>query len=102
MQVFAGTDAGGVLPHGLIGDEVRELVDYGLTPSTRSVRRRGGPASWLGLDDNLAEGTTADFVVFDRDPLADLGVLREPGADGAARPRGGLGPERADTARRGR
>jgi imidazolonepropionase-like amidohydrolase len=32
----------------------------------------------LGLDDNLAEGTTADFVVFDRDPLEDLTELRRP------------------------
>ena len=30
------------------------------------------------LDDNLAEGTTADFVVFDRNPLDDLTVLAEP------------------------
>ena len=30
MAIYAGTDAGGVLPHGLIGDEVLELADYGL------------------------------------------------------------------------
>jgi imidazolonepropionase-like amidohydrolase len=26
----------------------------------------------------LAEGTSADFVVFDSDPLDDLGVLKDP------------------------
>ena len=78
VQVFAGTDAGGVLPHGLIGDEVRELVDYGLTPFDALGAASWRARSWLGLDDNLAEGTTADFVVFDRDPLTDLGVLRSP------------------------
>jgi imidazolonepropionase-like amidohydrolase len=78
VQIYAGTDAGGSLPHGLIGDEVRGLVDYGLSPhdalGAASWRARG----WLGLDDNLAEGTTADFVVFDRDPREDLGVLKAP------------------------
>ena len=33
---------------------------------------------WLGLDGALAEGTTADFVVYDRDPLEDLSVLATP------------------------
>jgi len=33
---------------------------------------------WLGLDGALSEGTTADFVVYDRDPLEDLTVLAEP------------------------
>ncbi len=33
---------------------------------------------WLGLDGRLAEGTTADFVVYPRNPLEDLSVLAEP------------------------
>jgi imidazolonepropionase-like amidohydrolase len=78
VQIYAGTDAGGVLPHGLIAEEVIELADYGLSASEALGAASWRARSWLGLDDNLAEGTTADFVVFDRDPLADLGVLREP------------------------
>jgi imidazolonepropionase-like amidohydrolase len=78
VQIYAGTDAGGVLPHGLIAEEVIELTDYGLSASEALGAASWRARSWLGLDDNLAEGTTADFVVFDRDPLADLGVLREP------------------------
>src|SRR4051795_7194752 len=31
VAIYAGTDAGGVLPHGLIGSEVRELADYGFS-----------------------------------------------------------------------
>src|SRR4051794_1520337 len=31
VQIYAGTDAGGVLPHGLIGEEVLELSTYGLS-----------------------------------------------------------------------
>ena len=33
---------------------------------------------WLGLDGHLREGTPADFVVYDADPLADLTVLHRP------------------------
>jgi imidazolonepropionase-like amidohydrolase len=78
VPIYAGTDAGGVLPHGLIGDEVIELASYGL-----SARDALGAASWrarewLGLDGALTEGTTADFVVFASSPLEDLGVLKEP------------------------
>jgi imidazolonepropionase-like amidohydrolase len=78
VAIYAGTDAGGVLPHGLIGEEVLELATYGLTPADALGAASWRARSWLGLDDNLAEGTTADFVVFDRDPLRDLTVLTEP------------------------
>jgi imidazolonepropionase-like amidohydrolase len=78
VAIYAGTDAGGVLPHGLIGQEVLELSTYGLTPEDALGAASWRARSWLGLDDNLAEGTTADFVVFDRDPLKDLSVLLEP------------------------
>ena len=41
VAIYAGTDAGGVLPHGLIGEEVAELATYGLTPEDAL-----GAASW--------------------------------------------------------
>lgn len=78
VAIYAGTDAGGVLPHGLIGEEVRELASYGLSPRDALGAASWRARSWLGLDDNLAEGTTADFVVFDTDPLQDLSVLVRP------------------------
>ncbi len=78
VAIYAGTDAGGVLPHGLIGQEVLELTSYGLTPTDALGAASWRARSWLGLDDNLAEGTTADFVVFDRNPLEDLTVLANP------------------------
>jgi imidazolonepropionase-like amidohydrolase len=78
VAIYAGTDAGGVLPHGLIGEEVLELAGYGLSPAEALGAASWRARSWLGLDDNLAEGTTADLVVFDRDPLADLTVLAAP------------------------
>ena len=78
VAIYAGTDAGGVLPHGLIGDEVLELATYGLTPEDALGAASWRAREWLGLSGTLAEGTSADFVVFDRNPLADLGVLKDP------------------------
>ena len=78
MQISAGTDAGGSLPHGLVGDEVAGLVDYGLTPHDALGAASWRAREWLGLDGNLSEGSEADFVVFDRDPREDLGVLKAP------------------------
>ncbi len=75
VAIYAGTDAGGVLPHGLIGEEVVELATYGLTPADALGAASWRARTWLGLDDNLSEGTTADFVVLDGNPLDDLTVL---------------------------
>jgi imidazolonepropionase-like amidohydrolase len=78
VAIYAGTDAGGVLPHGLIGEEVLELASYGLSPSDALGAASWRARSWLGLDDNLAEGTSADLVVYDENPLEDLRVLGRP------------------------
>ncbi|WP_027863374.1 amidohydrolase family protein [Marmoricola sp. URHB0036] len=78
VAIYAGTDAGGVLPHGLIASEVRELADYGFSAEAALGAASWRAREWLGLDGRLSEGTTADFVVFDRDPLQDLSVLAEP------------------------
>ncbi len=78
VQIYAGTDAGGVLPHGRIADEVRELAEYGFSAGDALGAASWRAREWLGLDGALAEGTTADFVVYDRDPLEDLTVLAEP------------------------
>jgi imidazolonepropionase-like amidohydrolase len=78
VPIYAGTDAGGVLPHGLIAEEVAKLATYGLTAEDALGAASWRAREWLGLDATLAEGTTADFVVFDRNPLEDLGVLQEP------------------------
>ncbi len=78
VAIYAGTDAGGVLPHGLIGDEVIELASYGLTPEDALGAASWRAREWLGLSGTLAEGTTADFVVFAGNPLEDLGLLKDP------------------------
>ena len=74
VTVLAGTD---FRPHGTVAAEVRFLAAGGL-PATVAL----GSASWtarafLGLP-GLEDGAPADFVVYERDPLADLAVLDHP------------------------
>jgi imidazolonepropionase-like amidohydrolase len=80
VSIFAGTDAGGVLPHGGIADEVTELAAYGMPADYVLGAASWRAREWLGWNATLEEGAPADFVVYPRDPVADLGVLREPSA----------------------
>ncbi len=79
VAIYAGTDAGGVLPHGLIAQEVQELADYGLGPGDALGAASWRARPWLGRPGgNLDEGDPADFVVYDANPLEDLNVLAHP------------------------
>ncbi len=77
VPLYAGTDAGGYLPHGLVGREIAALAgfssaEYALGAGSWRARR------WLGHPDTLVEGAPADLVVFDADPRNDLAVLAHP------------------------
>ncbi len=77
VPIYAGTDAGGYLPHGLIRQEIAALgqwcpADYALGGGSWRARR------WLGRPDALTDGVPADLVIFDADPRQDLNVLRSP------------------------
>lgn len=76
VPIFAGTDAGGVMPHGIIGQEIELLGQLG------GAEFALGAASWRARDwlgrPVLDEGSPADLVVFDADPRVDLGVARHP------------------------
>jgi imidazolonepropionase-like amidohydrolase len=80
VAIFAGTDAGGVLPHGGIADEVAELAAYGMPADYALGAASWRAREWLGWNATLDEGAPADFVVYPRNPLDDLSVLREPTA----------------------
>ena len=77
VAIFAGTDAGGSLAHGLIADEVAELVKAGLPPTVALSAASWSARSWLGRD-GLTEGASADLVVYAEDPRADVRVLADP------------------------
>jgi imidazolonepropionase-like amidohydrolase len=79
VPIYAGTDAGGYLPHGLIRQEIAALgqwcpAEYALGSGSWRAR------TWLGRPDTLSDGVPADFVVFDSDPRRDLNVLEAPSA----------------------
>jgi len=78
VAIYAGTDAGGVLPHGLVAEEVAELATYGLTPFDALGAASWRAREWLRRPPTLDEGVPASFSVYDADPLADLRVLAAP------------------------
>lgn len=77
IAVYAGTDAGSGLPHGLIAAEVEELVTAGLPVTAALSATTWGAREWLGRP-GLEEGAPADLVVYDADPRADVRVLAAP------------------------
>ena len=77
VPIYAGTDAGGFLPHGLVGQEIAALAqfcsaEYALGAGSWRARE------WLGHPATLSEGAPADLVIFDADPRVDLRVLSAP------------------------
>jgi imidazolonepropionase-like amidohydrolase len=78
VQVYAGTDAGGVLAHGLIGAEIAALPSIGMSSEQALAAGSWAAREWLGAPAAIDPGTPADFVVYDADPRADLAVLRHP------------------------
>nr|WP_231851693.1 amidohydrolase family protein [Modestobacter marinus] len=77
VPVFAGTDAGGGIAHGVIADEVRALHAAGLPAEAALAAGSWAAREWLGLP-GIVEGAPADLVVYDDDPRADLETLQRP------------------------
>lgn len=77
VPIFAGTDAGGTLGHGLIAEEILALADAGMGTSDALAAGSWAARSWLGLP-GIEEGAPADLVAYDADPRADLSVLGRP------------------------
>jgi imidazolonepropionase-like amidohydrolase len=78
VALYAGSDGGGVARHGNLSGEVRALAGLGMSTEDALGAASWRAREWLGLDGRLSEGTTADFVVYDRNPLEDLSVLATP------------------------
>jgi imidazolonepropionase-like amidohydrolase len=79
VALYAGSDGGGVSKHGNLAGEVIAMAGLGLPAEYALGAASWRARSWLGWNGTLAEGAPADFVVYPTDPLADLGVLLEPG-----------------------
>lgn len=79
VPIALGSDAG-VFPHGANGRELVTMVELGMTPMAAIVAATGAAADLLGLQDvgRVVEGSLADLVVVDGDPLVDVELLLEP------------------------
>lgn len=79
VPLFAGTDAGGTLPHGILADEVAEMSAAGLGPAAALDEACWSARRWLGHP-ALEEGASADLLVLPEDPRRDVAVLAAPSA----------------------
>ncbi|TAP45802.1 amidohydrolase family protein [Arthrobacter sp. S39] len=67
VTIYAGTDAGSVIRHGRIADEILALHRAGLPPAAALDAACWGARSWLGAG-GISEDASADVVVCREDP----------------------------------
>lgn len=72
VPIFAGTDAGGMVAHGRIGDEIDALRRVGMTATEALGAACWDARAWLGRP-ALAHGASADLLCFREDPR-EVGV----------------------------
>jgi imidazolonepropionase-like amidohydrolase len=77
IPIYVGTDAGGQLPHGLVASEVEALTRAGLSTLEALDAATWGARAWLGRP-GIAEGESADLVVYQEDPRQDVRALAAP------------------------
>jgi imidazolonepropionase-like amidohydrolase len=81
VRIGAGSDAGSPMtPHGSLIDELVSLADAGLTPLEALQSATHEAARILGMEGevgNIEPGLNADLITVPRDPLQDLGYLRD-------------------------
>ncbi|TWD72453.1 imidazolonepropionase-like amidohydrolase [Kribbella amoyensis] len=78
VPVFAGTDAGGVLGHGLVAAEIQALTEIGMSGEQALAAGSWAAREWLGVPGELLPGAPADLVVYDEDPRANPAILTHP------------------------
>lgn len=77
VPLYAGSDAGGNMAHGLIAQEVEALKGVGMTATEALGAGCWAAREWLGRD-ALAEGAPADLICFTDDPRSGPRVLSRP------------------------
>jgi len=74
VRVYAGTDAGSVIKHGRIADEILELHRAGLSPAAALDAACWSARGWLGAE-GIGEGAPADVVLCAEDPRRTLATV---------------------------
>jgi len=77
VPIYAGSDAGGNMAHGLIADEVNALTSVGMTPTEALGAASWQARKWLGRE-TLTDGAAADLLCFTDDPRSGPQVLSRP------------------------
>ncbi|MCV7384082.1 amidohydrolase family protein [Mycolicibacter longobardus] len=77
VPIYAGTDAGGMVAHGRIADEVNALTGIGLSATEALGAACWESRRWLGAP-ALEHGAPADLVCFAADPRSGPEVLGRP------------------------
>jgi imidazolonepropionase-like amidohydrolase len=76
VKIYAGTDAGSVIRHGRIADEILALNHAGLPMPAALDAACWGAREWLGAD-ALEEGARTDVVLCREDPRQVPGTVQE-------------------------
>jgi imidazolonepropionase-like amidohydrolase len=77
VPIYAGTDAGGMIAHGRIADEVEALKGIGMSPSEALGAACWDARRWLGRP-GLDHGASADLLCYNDDPRHGPAVLNRP------------------------
>jgi len=77
VPIYAGTDAGSAMAHGLIAGEVDALKRIGMSPTDALGAAAWDARSWLGRP-GLDHGASADLLCYAEDPRQGADVLSRP------------------------
>ncbi|RKT85885.1 Imidazolonepropionase [Saccharopolyspora antimicrobica] len=77
IPVYAGTDAGGGIAHGVLAEEIIALHRVGMSTEQAIGAASWQAREWLGWP-SLEHGAPADLVCYAEDPRKDLAELRNP------------------------
>ncbi|BBY79230.1 amidohydrolase family protein [Mycolicibacterium pulveris] len=77
VPIYAGTDAGSMVAHGRIADEIDALKGIGMSPTQALGAACWDAREWLGRP-GLQHGAPADLVCFREDPRTGAAVVNNP------------------------
>jgi imidazolonepropionase-like amidohydrolase len=77
VPIYAGTDAGSMIQHGRIADEIEALKRIGMSPAQALGAACWDARRWLGRP-TIEDGASADLVCYSADPRTGPGVLDHP------------------------
>jgi imidazolonepropionase-like amidohydrolase len=77
IPIYAGTDAGSMVAHGRIADEIEALKGIGMSPTEALGAASWDARKWLGRP-GLEHGASADLVCYAADPRSGVGALNHP------------------------